>query len=64
MSGISDFPKGTLVEDRQGNRGYTVDPAFDAFPGIVVRVRWTEVLSSNTVEGSTSLERIDTLTVV
>lgn len=64
MANRSDFPKGTHVEDRHGNRGYTTDPAFDAFQGVVVRVRWTEVLSSNTVEGSTSLERIDSLTVV
>jgi hypothetical protein len=60
----NQFPKGTYVEDRDGNRGYTLDPAFDAFQGVVVHVRWTEVLTANTVEGSTSIERIDNLTVV
>lgn len=64
MANRSDFPKGTHVEDREGNRGYTEDPPFDAFQGVCVRVRWTEVVSRNTVEGSASLERIDTLTVV
>lgn len=64
MSDRSAFTVGTIVEDRQGTRGAVIRPPWDAFAGVVVEVRWHQSLSPDTVEGTTSTERIDNLTIV
>jgi hypothetical protein len=58
------FSVGTIVEDRQGSRAVVEREPWDGFGGVFVQVRWFESLSVDTVEGATSTERIDNLTIV
>lgn len=64
MPDRSEFVLGTVVEDRQGSRGYVLREPWDGFAGVFVDIRWTQSLSVDTVEGATSTERIDNLTIV
>lgn len=60
----NDFNLGTLVEDRNGTRGVVTREPWDGFAGVMVEIRWYQSLSMDTVEGSTSVERIDNLSIV
>jgi len=64
MPDRSSFTVDTKVEDRQGTRGYVVRPPWDGFGGVLVEIRWYQSLSADTVEGGTTIERIDNLTIV
>lgn len=64
MPNRNDFRIGTKVEDRQGSRAVVEREPWDGFGGVFVEVRWYQSLSPDTVEGATSVERIDNLTIV